>query len=162
IFVTAETSIFADAVNHPSNLAAVAFALAAYTLMFSAFQTLNAEGQALWLLYCVPHSLDSILRQKALLWASLAAAYPVIISAIAAAPAGAISPEFLGCAVVVLAGMPIFAVIATALGVFGCDPLAQDVQRRLRPTYLYLYMMVASLYGYAIFASGLWERTALM
>ncbi len=33
-------------------------ALAAYTLMFSAFQTLNAEGQALWILYCVPQSLE--------------------------------------------------------------------------------------------------------
>jgi membrane protease YdiL (CAAX protease family) len=162
IFVTAESNVFADAVDHPSNLAAVAFALAAYTLMFSAFQTLNAEGQALWLLYCVPHSLDSILRQKALLWATLAAAYPLIIFAIAVATAGAISLQFIGCAAVVLAGVPIFAVIATALGVFGCDPLAQDIQRRLRPTYLYLYMMVASLYAYAIFASGLWERTALM
>ncbi|MFL6970565.1 MAG: CPBP family intramembrane glutamic endopeptidase [Xanthobacteraceae bacterium] len=162
IFVTADSNFFADAVDHPSNLAAIAFALAAYTLMFSAFQTLNAEGQALWLLYCVPHSLDSILRQKAMLWATLATTYPLIIFAIAVATAGAISLQFLACAAVVLAGVPIFAVIATALGVFGCDPLAQDVQRRLRPTYLYLYMMVSSLYAYAIFASGLWERTALM
>jgi ABC-2 type transport system permease protein len=162
IFFAAESNLFAGAVDHPANLAAIAFALAAYTLMFSAFQTLNAEGQALWLLYCVPHTLDSILREKAILWATLAVAYPLIIFAIAVASAGTISLEFVGCAVVVLAGVPIFAVIATALGVFGCDPLAQDIQRRLRPTYLYLYMMVSTLYAYAIFASGLWERTALM
>jgi ABC-2 type transport system permease protein len=35
--------------------------------MFSAFQALNAEGQALWILYTVPKSLPSILREKALL-----------------------------------------------------------------------------------------------
>src|SRR4029434_9948700 len=61
-----------------------------------------------------------------------------------------------------LCGMPIFATIATALGVFGCDPLAQDVQRRLRVTYLYLYMLLASLYAYAIYASDMWQRVALM
>ena len=49
--------------------------------MFSAFQTLNAEGQALWVLYCVPHSLDSILWQKAKLWAAVATLYPLAMFA---------------------------------------------------------------------------------
>jgi len=162
IFLNVRSNIFVGAMEHPANLAAIAFLLLAYTLAFSAFQTLNAEGQALWILYCVPHSLESILRQKTQLWAAVAAVYPVTIFAIAIALAGGISLPFIGCAAIVLAGVPIFAVIATALGVFGCDPLAQEVQRRLRVTYLYLYMMLASLYAYAIYASDVWQRIALM
>jgi membrane protease YdiL (CAAX protease family) len=53
-------------------------------------------------------------------------------------------------------------VIATALGVFGCDPLAEEVQRRVRAAYVYLYMVLASLYVYAVYASTLWQRAALL
>jgi len=162
IFLNIRTNVFVGAMDNPSNVAAIAFLLQGYTLAFSAFQTLNAEGQALWILYCVPHSLESVLRQKAQLWAAVAAVYPLAIFAVAIALAGKVSLSFIGCAAVVLAGVPIFAVIATALGVFGCDPLAQEVQRRVRVTYLYLYMMLASLYAYAIYASDAWQRIALM
>jgi membrane protease YdiL (CAAX protease family) len=162
VFVSAGSDLFSGAVENPSHLAAIAFALAAYTLMFSAFQTLNAEGQALWILYCVPHSLESILRQKTALWAIFAALYPAIVFAIAIAAAGDISLAFVGRMGVALAGVPMFAVIAAALGVFACDPLAHDVQRRVRATYLYLYMMLATFYAYAIYASSVWQRVALM
>ena len=153
-------NIFAGAVDAPANLSAIAFGVAAYTLMFSAFQTLNAEGQSLWVLFCVPHSLDSILRQKAQLWAAVATVYPLVIFAIAIGVAGRVSPQLVGCVVMVVVGVPIFAVIATALGVFGCDPLEQDVQKRVRPTYLYLYMLLASFYVYAFYASTLVQRGA--
>jgi membrane protease YdiL (CAAX protease family) len=162
IFFTAGTNVFVGAVEHPSNLAAMAFGLAAYTLAFSAFQTLNAEGQALWILYCVPHSLGSVLWQKAKLWATAATAYPLIIFAVAIGVAGHVSLQFIGSAAIVLLGVPIFALIATALGVFGCDPLEQDIHRKIRATYLYLYMMLAAFYAYAIYASTIWQRAALM
>jgi membrane protease YdiL (CAAX protease family) len=32
----------------------------------------------------------------------------------------------------------------------------------VRPTYLYLYMLLVSLYGYAIFAGSIWQRAGLM
>jgi ABC-2 type transport system permease protein len=162
VFINARANVFVGAVAHPENLAAIAFGLAAYTLMLSAFQTLNAEGQALWILYCVPHSLESVLRQKAKLWATAATIYPLLIFAVAVAVAGTVSLQFIGSAAIVLLGVPIFAVIATALGVFGCDPLAQEVQRRVRPTYVYLYMTLASLYVYAVYASNIWQRGAMM
>jgi ABC-2 type transport system permease protein len=144
------------------HLAAMAFGLAAYSLTFSAFQVLNAEGPALWIMYCVPHSLESVLRQKATMWAALATLYPLVLFAVAATALPAISAEFLARAAVVLAGVPIAAIIATALGVFGCDPLEQDVQRRMRLTYVYLNMLLASLYIYAIYASSIWQRLALI
>jgi membrane protease YdiL (CAAX protease family) len=162
ILANAGVGIFVGAVEQPSNLAAIAFGLAAYTLMFSAFQTLNAEGQALWVLYGVPLSLESVLQQKARMWTVVATLYPLIMFAIAIAVAGHVSVAFLGAVAVVLAGVPIFSTIATALGVFGCDPLAQEVQRRVRMTYLYLYMLLASFYAYAIYANTIWQRIALM
>jgi ABC-2 type transport system permease protein len=162
VFFTAGTNVFVGAVDHPWNLAAIAFGLATYTLMFSTFQTLNAEGQALWVLYCVPHSLESVLWQKAKLWATLAASYPLVIFAVAIGVAGHVSLQFVGSATIVLLGVPIFAFIATALGVFGCDPLEPDIHRRIRATYVYLYMMLAGAYAYAIYASTIWQRAALM
>jgi ABC-2 type transport system permease protein len=160
VFILASSNIFAGAVEHPQNLAAIAFVLATYTLMFSAFQTLNAEGQALWILYSVPCSLESILRQKAKLWGAAAAIYPILVFAITAGLAGHITLLFASLAAIVLLGVPIFAVIATALGVFACNPLAQDVQRKIRPTFLYLYMLLVSLYVYAIYASKISQQAA--
>ena len=162
VLLNVHTNIFVGAVDTPSTLAALAFGLAAYTLMFSAFQTLNAEGQALWVLYCVPHPLETVLRQKASLWSAMAIIYPLAVFVIAVVVAGGVSWAFLASAAIVLVGVPIFATIAVALGVFGCDPLAQDVRRRVRPTYLYLYMMLVSLYAYAIFSGTIWQRGALL
>jgi len=130
--------------------------------MFSAFQTLNAEGQSLWLLFCLPHPLESILRQKALLWGAVATLYAVAVFCAAIGLARDVSWTLAGHALIVLLGVPVFAVIATALGVFGCDPLEQDVQKRVRITYLYLYMLIASFYAYAIYASTFWARLGTM
>jgi membrane protease YdiL (CAAX protease family) len=162
LLLNVHADFIAAGVRAPSHLAAVAFGLAAYTLMFSAFQTLNAEGQSLWLMFCVPHSLESIVRQKALLWGSVATLYAVGVFAAAVVAARDVSWPLAGSAVIVLAGVPIFAAIAAALGVFGCDPLEQDVQKRVRVTYLYLYMLLASFYAYAIYASSLAQRAATM
>ena len=152
---------FTSAWRSPAGLASIAFFIAAYALMFSAFQTLNTEGNALWILYSVPHPIESILRQKAILWGIVCLVYPLAIFAFALISGGP-PLEVLGLAIVVLAGVPIFAVIATALGIFACDPLAQLVQRRLRPSYMYLYMLLAGLYVYSIFASSVWQRAGLM
>jgi ABC-2 type transport system permease protein len=162
IFFNAPGSAFALALGNPQHVSAAAFGIAAYALMFSAFQTLNAEGQALWILYTVPHSLEAVLREKALLWGSVCLAYAVAILGLGIAfhPAGSL--QQLELMVVVLVGVPIFATIGTSLGVFACDPLAQQVQRRVRPSYVYLYMLLASLYVYSIYASNFWQRAALV
>jgi hypothetical protein len=145
-----------------STVASIAFGIAAYTLMMSAFQTLNSEGGALWLLFTIPKPLEGILREKARLWAVLALAYPLAIFVIAIFIKRRADVELIGYAAIVLLGVPIYAVIAAALGVFGCDPLAQEVRTRLRPTYVYLYMMLAGLYTYAIFAAEWWQKSVLI
>jgi hypothetical protein len=145
----------------PSTLAAMAFVIAAYTLMFSAFQTLNSEGGALWILYTVPRSLAGILLEKAQLWSVLALAYPVGVFALTLVFSHDIGAEFIGLAAVTLVGVPIFAAIAVSLGVFGCNPLAQQNEQKLRPAYTYLYMLLASLYVYAIVA-GHWPQRLVL
>jgi ABC-2 type transport system permease protein len=162
VAIQSRSNIFAGAVDHPEYLATIAFGLAAYTLMFSAFQTLNAEGRAMWILYCVPRSLETILRQKAALWGVIALAYPLVAFAVAIALAGHLTTQFMVCATVVLIGAPIFATIGVALGVFAFDPFAEDARRRIRPTYLYLYFALCSLYGYAVYAATIWQRGATM
>ncbi|HTC37379.1 MAG TPA: CPBP family intramembrane glutamic endopeptidase, partial [Steroidobacteraceae bacterium] len=145
-----------------ATIASIAFAIAAYTLMMSAFQTLNSEGGALWLLFTVPRSIESVLREKAQLWAVLALAYPLAVFIIAVIVKKHVDLELVGFAAIVLLGVPIYAAIAVALGVFGCDPLAQEVRSKLRPTYVYLYMMLAGLYTYAIFASEWWQKIVVI
>jgi membrane protease YdiL (CAAX protease family) len=145
-----------------ATVASIAFGIAAYTLMMSAFQTLNSEGGALWLLFTIPRSLESILREKARLWAVLALAYPLAVFVLAMIIKQHVDLELIGFAAIVLLGVPIYAVIAVALGVFGCDPLAQEVRTKLRPTYVYLYMMLAGLYTYAIFASEWWQKIVVI
>jgi ABC-2 type transport system permease protein len=145
-----------------SAVAAIAFALAAYTLMMSAFQTLNAEGGSLWLLFTVPKSLQSVLAEKAKLWAVLALAYPAFVFVLASALRGYLDPQLLGLAAVVLIGVPIYSAIAVALGVFGSDPQSQDARTRLRPTYVYMYFALSGIYTYAIFASQWWQKLVLM
>jgi ABC-2 type transport system permease protein len=146
----------------PVSMAAIAFGISAYMLMTSAFQTLNTEGGALWLLYTMPHRLDQVLKDKARLWSAIALVYPLAVFGLGIYFSHGVTPELVGLIAVVLIGVPIYSAIAVSLGVFGCDPLAQEVQSRVRPTYLYLYMMLASLYTYAIFVNNWPNRLVLM
>jgi ABC-2 type transport system permease protein len=141
-----------------ATVASVAFGIAAYTLMLSAFQTLNSEGGALWLLYTVPRSIESVLREKARLWAALALIYPMAVFVVAIAVRQRVDLALAGLAAIVMLGIPIYAAIAVSLGVFGCDPLSQDARAKVRLTYVYLYLMLAGLYTYAIFASEWWQK----
>ena len=114
----------------PNVLASVAFGLAAYSLSMSAFQTLNTEGHALWLLYTFPCSIEDVLKDKAKLWGVLTLAYPLVLFAIGASLTPALDWKFLGAMLTALLGIPIYAFIAVALGVFGSNPLEQHRTRR--------------------------------
>jgi ABC-2 type transport system permease protein len=151
---------FAGASN--TAVATIAFVIASYTLMMSAFQTLNSEGASLWLLYTVPRSIESVLLEKARLWAVLALIYPLAVFVIAAVVKQRLDIEMVGLAAVVLLGVPIYTGIAVSLGVYACDPLAQEVGAKLRPTYTYLYLMLAGLYTYAIYSSQWAQRLVLI
>ncbi|MCE3263352.1 MAG: family intrarane metalloprotease protein [Pseudoduganella sp.] len=136
--------------GNPALLSSVAFGLGAYVLMLSAFQTINTEGHALWMLYTYPHTIGSMLAEKAQLWSMLALLYPLTVFAMGLWFGVPADGALLAQAVLVLAGIPIFAAIAVALGVWACDPLAQDTHARVRPTFAYAYLILSSLYTFAL------------
>jgi ABC-2 type transport system permease protein len=158
---TNSASAIADMAESPRFLAGMAFGIGSYMLMLSAFQTLNNEGQSLWMLYTFPRSLESVLKEKAEFWGTLALLYPLLILGAGLWMAPAAAGTILGLFAVVLAGIPIFSTIAVALGVFGCDPLAQDARTKVRPSYLYLYMLLAGLYIYAV-TTALWSHKIVL
>ncbi len=59
-------------------------------------------------------------------------------------------------------GIPIYAFIAVALGVFGSNPLEQQQNHKVKPAYVYLYMSLAALYVYAIVAPNPAQRLIFM
>ena len=59
---------------------------------------------------------------------------------------------------VALAGVVIYSFIASGLGMLATDPLEVEVKRRIRPGMIYLYMILASLYGYALYSHSTWAR----
>lgn len=162
LLLNSRAGFFAAIASHETSLAAVAFGLAAYMLMLSAFQTLNSEGGALWLLYTVPRSLGSIIDEKARLWSALALIYPTVVFAVAIAMTHHVDLELLGLASMVLLGVPIYSRIAVSLGVFGCNPLAQDAQSKVHVTYVYLYFLISGVYTFAIVTSTWWQRVVFV
>lgn len=144
--------------QHHTASAAIAFSIGAYVLMLSAFQTLNNEGQVLWLLYTLPQSLNDILKQKARLWAVLGLLYPLAVFAISAYYTSEFAWSMLIPLLTALAGIPIYSILAVALGVFACNPHAVDHRHKVRPTFVYLYMLLASFYIWSITASFWWQK----
>ena len=144
--------------DNPVLLASTGFFLGTYVLLMSAFQTLNKEGGALWLLYTFPVCIEQALRQKALLWAVLALLYPLTLFGAALAWLPAWSWQTAGLMLLALAGIPLYATIAVALGVFASDPLATETTAKVRPTYTYLYLLLTGLYIAALAAGSLVQQ----
>jgi hypothetical protein len=148
--------------SNPVGLALAAWGISAYMLMLSALQTLNNEGQSLWMLYTFPTTIEEVLKDKAKMWAVLALAYPSLILGFGLAAAPSFNWHTLSSFAIVLAGLPVFSAIAVALGVFACDPLAQDVRTKVKPTYIYLYILLANMYAYAIYADKWFQTVVVM
>lgn len=143
-------------------MAVIAFGIGSYVLLLSAFQAINTEGNALWMLYTFPRRIDSMLKEKAQLWTALAALYPLLIFATGLYFTPDFNWRLLWWFVVVMAGIPVYALIAVSLGVFASDPHAQETHARVRPTYAYLYMMLSSLYIFGLYATSWLQTLAIM
>lgn len=143
-------------------MAVIAFGIGSYVLLLSAFQAINTEGNALWMLYTFPRRIDGMLREKAQLWTALAALYPLLIFATGLYFTPDFNWRLLWWFAVVMAGIPVYALIAVSLGVFASDPHAQETQARVRPTYAYLYMMLCSLYIFGLYAASWLQTVAIM
>jgi len=148
--------------DSPALLVSTGFFLGTYTLMMSAFQTLNKEGGSLWMLYTFPTSVEQALKEKAQLWAVLSMLYPLILFGAALLFMPQWRWDMAGLMLLALAGIPLYSVIAVALGVFASDPLATEVAAKMRPTYLYLYMLLTGLYIGALSAGSVVQRLVFL
>ncbi|MBI3828358.1 MAG: CPBP family intramembrane metalloprotease [Planctomycetes bacterium] len=145
---------------HFRHAAALAFGLGAYVLMFSAFQVLSVESSGLWMLYTFPRSLERILFEKTVLWCGFAMLYAVSALLGFALVNPALDASAISDAVMAVVGVGIYAFIAAGIGILATDALETEAQRKIRPDMMYLYMLLASLYGFAIYSPSLWAKLA--
>jgi ABC-2 type transport system permease protein len=140
------------------HIAAVAFGMGAYTMMFGAFRALVFEQKSIWLLCTFPKPLHSLLERKAVLWAGLGLIYPVAVLAAAAIMAPELQLTMVSYSVLALAGVAVFAFVASGLGALATDPLEENPQQAVDSNYLFLYMLLAGTYAQVFFTPSVWGQ----
>jgi hypothetical protein len=138
--------------------ATFAFAVGAYVMISTGLNVLAVEGNSLWMLYGLPVPLPSIMLRKTMLWAALGLFYAIVVLGICAWYIRSFETVDVSDTAVALAGVIIYSFIASGMGMLATDPLDVEVKRRIRPGMIYLYMILASLYGYALYSPSTWAR----
>jgi len=110
------------------------------------------------MLYGLPVTLPAIMLRKTMLWSALGLCYAAIVLAVCAWHIRTFETVDLSYTMVALAGVVIYSFIASGIGMLATDPLEVDVKRRIQPGMIYLYMMLASLYGFALYAPSTWAQ----
>jgi ABC-2 type transport system permease protein len=151
-------TLLSDLRHAPRVAAAVAYMIAALSLSGGATGALIVEVSAIWLLLTVPKALDELLFAKAILWAFVATVLAVVVFA----GLVAVSPDFelahAAYFLLVPIGLIIQAFVAVALGALGTDPFATDGRRQLRPAMMYLFLLVAGMFGYVLYTPSAWAK----
>ncbi len=138
--------------------ATFAFGVGAYVMISTGLNVLAVEGNSLWMLYGLPVALPTIMLRKTMLWSALGVCYAAIVLAVCAWHIRTFESVDLSYTTVALAGVVIYSFIASGIGMLATDPLEVDVKRRIQPGMIYLYMVLASLYGFALYAPSTWAR----
>jgi membrane protease YdiL (CAAX protease family) len=146
--------------NKPKGLT-LAFGIGAYVLLLCAPNIFSSEKATLWLLYTLPHRIEAILRRKVFLWAWIALLYSGGGLVLMWSQATSVEFSHLGGTAMVLVGVPIFALLASGQVILGADPLAQEEQRRIRPTTIYYIMVAAAVYSFGFYQS-VWQQLPLV
>lgn len=141
---------------------AIAFGLGAYVLAFSAVHALTVEGRTTWLLFTFPRSLDRILLRKALLWGGFSTIMPVILMAWSFTHLEEVGVQGTINAVLVVLGLLVYAMIGAGIGTLGTNLFEEEVKRKIRPGMMYLYLFLAGLYTYALYAPELWHKAVML
>jgi ABC-2 type transport system permease protein len=156
---------------------AVAFGIGAYALLSAAPGVLLHEKDALWLLYTFPRRVSGVIFRKAMLWATIAVGWSLAAAVFGMARRGEVAAGDITALVWILLGLPIYALIASSIGVLGFDPTITEIHRRLRVDLMYLilllgglltaglwlstpYARAASLIVFAALAIGLWQKAS--
>jgi len=155
VYINGSAQLFSSNFQHAATFA---FGLGAYVLVTTALSVLSVEGNSVWMLFALPVPIHRIMLRKTFLWAGCALVYTVVTLAVCAHLNNALKPVDLVYAAMACAGVIIYAFIASGIGMLGTDPLETEVKRRIRIDMVYLYMFLAAMFGYAIYAPSAWTR----
>ncbi|KAF0246709.1 MAG: hypothetical protein FD180_528 [Planctomycetota bacterium] len=142
------------ALGSPLMSGAVAFGIGAYALLSAAPGVLLHEKDALWLLYTFPQRVSGVILRKAMLWAAIAVAWSLAAEIFVITRRGGFAIEDVTAIVWIVLGLPVYALIASSIGVLGFDPTITEIQRRLRVDLIYLIFFLGGL-----LTAGLWLPT---
>jgi hypothetical protein len=140
--------------------AMMAFAVGAYSFLNSAMPILNREDKTLWYLLCFPHSLSSILRKKAMVWAVVGLTYGGVVLLFVARFSHHWQVNAWGDVFLALYGIFLYAFIASGIGILATDVLETTRRARFRTDMVYLYMVLAVMWANTIYSTSLWTKLA--
>jgi membrane protease YdiL (CAAX protease family) len=144
--------------SNPRHVATAAFAFAMVILASGGCGALATEGPALWLLYTVPQRLERMLVAKLSVWVSLALLYSAAVLGVAGYRSPALLLSSLPYLALVVPGIALYAVIAFGLGMLGTDPMEAEPRKRIRVGSVYLFMILASMFSYALYVPSWWAK----
>jgi membrane protease YdiL (CAAX protease family) len=151
-------SLLASLGESPRHVATAAFATGMFPLLTGAFGGLAMESNALWLLYTAPVRLERLLASKLYVWVGVAWSFALLVFAGLGFRSPRLVLSMLPYVPFVLGGIFVYAIIALGVGALGTDPLESEARRRIRPSSAYLFMILASLFGYALYSPSLWAK----
>ena len=152
-----------------AKVVAAVFGAGMYSLFMSNMMTLTSEGGGMWLLYSVPVDPARLLLRKTLLWTALISVGTValgvgvlVVRTRAGAPTGV---EDLATWVFGLLGLPLYGLIAGAIGVLGVQVgrlKGADLGHRLRRSPLLAGAILGGGWTVGVILDQAWPRIALL
>ncbi|HEX6242894.1 MAG TPA: CPBP family intramembrane glutamic endopeptidase, partial [Polyangiales bacterium] len=142
----------------PRHAATIAFGIGAFSLSTTGLCALANEGHGLWLLYTLPSSIVRVLARKALVWSSIAAGLGATVLAVIALVARNGALFWSPYAALALVGVLLHGVLAVALGTLGTNVFETERANRVQPLTVQLFMLLAIMFGYAIYAPSIWGK----
>ncbi|HEV2987233.1 MAG TPA: hypothetical protein VG759_02240, partial [Candidatus Angelobacter sp.] len=156
------SGMFSAVTGNFRHAATMAFGVGAYTYLSSAMGVLNREDKTLWQLISFPQSLPSILLKKTMVWAGTGLFYGGAVLLILVHYSQHLHGSSWGDAFFALYGVLLYAFIASGIGALATDVLAVEQRKRIKPEFVYLYMLLAGMYANVVYSPSLWIKLAQM
>jgi ABC-2 type transport system permease protein len=134
-----------------------------YMLAFSSFQAINSEGQALWIVYGVPKSFEGIIKEKLNFWMIVTTIVSLVgltlLHVVFHVP---LTSKQIFYDFAIVFGVFLYGWIAISLGVFGSNPLSEDIQKRVKPSSMMYYLGLISLFIPVFHVQSYWTAAVLV
>ncbi|MFA4987811.1 MAG: type II CAAX endopeptidase family protein [Candidatus Brocadiia bacterium] len=135
-----------------ARMAALAFGVGSYSLLFGAINILGVESKSLWLVYSFPRSPRSFFYQKAAFWGFFSCLFAlfVLIIGFSISPEGDLlrKATLSACA---LLGVAVFALIAAGFSVIGTDLITSSAVKKIRTDLSLLFMALLGIFAGSFF-----------